>query len=130
MITLEKLDLTLGAAANQVNILNGIDFDVAAGETVSITGPSGSGKTSLILIIAGLENSTGGRVEVAGRDLALLSEDELAIFRRDTVGIVFQSFHLIPTMTALENVAVPLEFAGTENAFARAEAELAAVGLD
>lgn len=129
IITLKKLDLTLGVAANQVNILNGIDFTVGAGETVSITGPSGSGKTSLILVIAGLENATGGSIVVAGHDLAALSEDDLAVFRRDTIGIVFQSFHLIPTMTALENVAVPLEFAGAEDAFARAEAELAAVGL-
>lgn len=130
IISLSKLDLTLGTNASKVNILNGIDLTVTEGETVSIVGPSGSGKTSLILVIAGLEHPSGGTIRVAGQFLENLSEDELAIFRRDFVGIVFQSFHLIPTMTALENVAVPLEFAGLEDAFSRAQQEFAAVGLE
>jgi putative ABC transport system ATP-binding protein len=129
IVCLEKLELTLGSGASQVNVLKGIDLAIAAGETVGIVGPSGSGKTSLILVIAGLETASGGRLTVAGRDLAAMDEDALAAFRRDNIGIVFQSFHLVPTMTALENVAVPLEFAGADDAFARAEKELAAVGL-
>jgi len=102
---------------------------VASGEAVGIVGPSGSGKSTMMMVIAGLERATGGRVSVAGHDLRALDEDGLALFRRDNVGIVFQSFHLIPTMTALENVAVPLEFAGRRDAFDRARAELEAVGL-
>ncbi|MBO45070.1 MAG: hypothetical protein CMM28_15240 [Rhodospirillaceae bacterium] len=130
IISLRKLHLTLGTKASKVNILNGIDLTVTNGETISILGPSGSGKTSLILVIAGLQHATGGTIEVAGQFLENLSEDDLAIFRRDQIGIVFQSFHLVPTMSALENVAVPLEFAGLENAFERAQQELAAVGLE
>jgi putative ABC transport system ATP-binding protein len=129
MICLESIELTLGSGAGQVNILRGIDLTVGRGERVSIVGPSGSGKTSLMMVIAGLERPTGGRVTVAGHDLAGLDEDGLALFRRDTMGIVFQAFHLVPTMTALENVAVPMEFAGRADAFDRAAAELAAVGL-
>ena len=129
MVHLESVELTLGSAAGQVNILRGVDLDVAAGSRVSIVGPSGSGKTSLIMVIAGLERATGGLVNVAGRDLGQLDEDGLALFRRDTMGIVFQAFHLVATMTALENVAVPLEFAGRRDAFDAAEAELQAVGL-
>ena len=129
MVHLESVELTLGSAAGQVNILRGVDLDVAAGSRVSIVGPSGSGKTSLIMVIAGLERATGGLVNVAGQDLGQLDEDGLALFRRDTMGIVFQAFHLVATMTALENVAVPLEFAGRRDAFDAAEAELQAVGL-
>lgn len=129
MLRLEGVELTLGSAAGQVNILRGIDLSVSAGERVSIVGPSGSGKTSLIMVIAGLERATAGLVSVAGQDLGALDEDGLALFRRDTMGIVFQAFHLVPTMTAVENVAVPLEFAGRGDAFERAEAELEAVGL-
>lgn len=129
MLRLEGVELTLGSAAGQVNILRGIDLSVSSGERVSIVGPSGSGKTSLIMVIAGLERATSGLVSVAGQDLGKLDEDGLALFRRDTMGIVFQAFHLVPTMTAVENVAVPLEFAGRRDAFERAEAELEAVGL-
>jgi putative ABC transport system ATP-binding protein len=129
MIELSRLELHLASAGGEVNILRGIDLRVEAGETVGIVGPSGSGKSTMMMIIGGLERPTGGRVRVAGRDLAGLDEDALALFRRDTVGIVFQSFHLVPTMSALENVAVPLEFAGRRDAFERARAGLEAVGL-
>lgn len=129
MIRLDRVQLTLGSSAGQVNILRGIDLSVAPGERVSIVGPSGSGKTSLLMIIAGLERPTAGSVSIAQQDLGKLNEDGLALFRRDTMGIVFQAFHLVPTMTALENVAVPMEFAGRGDAFERAESELAAVGL-
>lgn len=123
------LRLTLESEAGEVNILKGIDLTIAAGETVGILGPSGSGKTSLLMVVGGLEQATSGEIEVAGHDLTSLDEDGLARFRRDTLGIVFQDFHLIPTMTALENVAVALEFAGRGDAFDRAAEELAAVGL-
>lgn len=129
MIHLEDVQLTLGSNAGQVNILRGIDLRVAPAERISIVGPSGSGKTSLMMLIAGLERPTGGRITVARQDLGALDEDGLALFRRNTMGIVFQAFHLVPTMTALENVAVPMEFAGHADAFERAERELAAVGL-
>jgi len=129
MIHLEDVQLTLGSNAGQVNILRGIDLRVAPAERISIVGPSGSGKTSLMMLIAGLERPTGGRITVAQQDLGALDEDGLALFRRNTMGIVFQAFHLVPTMTALENVAVPMEFAGQADAFERAERELAAVGL-
>ncbi|MDH3702005.1 MAG: ATP-binding cassette domain-containing protein [Alphaproteobacteria bacterium] len=129
IVRLSGVELTLGTEARQVNILRGIDLEIGAGERIGIVGPSGSGKTSMIMVIAGLERATAGRVEVAAQDLGTLDEDALALFRRDTMGIVFQAFHLIPTMTALENVAVPLEFAGRADAFDRAAAELAAVGL-
>ena len=121
--------LTVPAAAGPVNILSGVDLDVMPGEAVGIVGPSGSGKTSLLMLLAGLERATGGTVEVAGQDLTALNEDALARFRRQTVGIVFQSFHLIPTMTALENVSVPLELAGAADAADRAAASLVSVGL-
>jgi putative ABC transport system ATP-binding protein len=123
------LQLTVPAAAGPVNILTGLDLHVAAGEAVGIVGPSGSGKTSLLMVLAGLERATAGSVEVAGHDLTALDEDALARFRRDTIGVVFQAFHLIPTMTALENVSVPLELAGHRDAEQRAAAGLQAVGL-
>ena len=129
MVRLRGLELTLTSAAGPVEILRGLNAEVAAGETVSVVGPSGSGKTSMLMLVAGLERATGGLVEVAGQDLSVLDEDGLALFRRARIGIVFQSFHLIPTMTALENVAVPLELAGRRDAFERAEAVLGQVGL-
>ncbi len=125
----QDLRLTLESEAGEVNILKGIDLTIDAGETVGIVGPSGSGKTSLLMVLGGLEQATGGRLDVAGQDLGAMDEDGLARFRRDNLGIVFQDFHLIPTMTALENVAVAMEFAGRPDAFDRAEAELKAVGL-
>lgn len=129
MIRLSGIALKLASAAGEVNILRGLDLEVAAGESVGIVGPSGSGKSTMMMIIAGLERPSAGRVEVAGEDLTTLSEDQLARFRRARIGIVFQAFHLIPTMTALENVAVPLEFAGRADAFDQARAALTAVGL-
>jgi putative ABC transport system ATP-binding protein len=129
LIAARDLRLKVAGAAGEVNILQGVDLGVARGEAVGLVGPSGSGKTSLLMLLAGLERPTGGSLSVAGRDLAAMDEDALARFRRETVGIVFQAFHLVPTMTALENVAVPLEFAGRRDAFERAEAALAAVGL-
>lgn len=128
-ISLEGVHLTLESAAGPVNILRGIDLSIGAGETVGVVGPSGSGKTTMLMVLAGLERPSGGKVNVAGHDLTALSEDSLARFRRDHVGIVFQAFHLVPTMTALENVAVPLELAGRKDAFDRASEALEAVGL-
>lgn len=128
-VALEDVQLTLDSAAGPVNILRGIDLSVQAGETVGIVGPSGSGKTTMLMVIAGLERPSAGRVSVAGKDLTDLDEDALARFRRDNVGIVFQAFHLVSTMTALENVAVPLELAGRRDAFQAAEAALVDVGL-
>ena len=128
-IVMEGVHLTLAGPAGPVNILRGVDFNVAAGTAVGVVGPSGSGKTTMLMIIAGLERVSSGSVRIAGTDYANMDEDALALFRRDHVGIVFQSFHLIPTMSALENVAVPLEFAGRADAFDRAEMELKAVGL-
>ncbi len=129
MIELSDLRLTYRSGAGPVEVLRGIDLRIGAAETVSLVGPSGSGKTSMLMVIAGLEQATSGQVCVAGSDLNRMSEDELATFRRDSVGIVFQDFHLIPTMTALENVAVPLEFAGRDDAFVRAARVLEQVGL-
>jgi putative ABC transport system ATP-binding protein len=128
-IILEDVRLTLASAAGAVNILAGISLSVDKGETVALLGPSGSGKSSLLMVASGLEAPSAGRICVAGTDLAKLGEDALARFRRRHIGIVFQSFHLIPTMTALENVAVPLELQGVSDAFERAAAELKAVGL-
>ncbi len=119
----------MGPAQARVNILRGVTLAIGEGEAVGIVGPSGSGKTSLLMLLAGLERATSGSLRVAGRDLAALGEDDLARFRREEVGIVFQAFHLVPTMTALENVAIPLEFAGDPTAFTRAETALHAVGL-
>ncbi|SPF77967.1 Macrolide export ATP-binding/permease protein MacB [Pseudoprimorskyibacter insulae] len=112
-----------------VEILHGISLNVTAGETLGLVGPSGSGKSSLLMVMGGLERATSGKVLALGQDLTHMNEDQLALFRRDHMGVVFQSFHLIPTMTALENVATPLELAGVKDAFDRAEAELEAVGL-
>jgi len=128
-VHLDGVRLTLTSNAGDVNILRGIDLNVAPGESVGIVGPSGSGKTSMLMVIAGLERPSAGRVGVAGQAIEAMSEDGLALFRRNHVGIVFQDFHLLPTMTALENAAMPLEFAGREDAFGRARAELEAVGL-
>ena len=128
-IQLSDLRLTLHSDAGAVDILNGIDLNVASGETLGVVGPSGSGKTSLLMVMAGLEPATSGDVRIAGQPFQGLDEDALARFRRDQIGIVFQSFHLVPTMTTLENVALPMEFAGRDGAFEKAEAELRAVGL-
>jgi len=129
MILLDDVRLTLTSAAGPVNVLRGVSLRIGAGETVSLVGPSGSGKSTLMMVTGGLERPSAGRVVVAGSDLATLDEDGLARFRRDAIGIVFQSFHLVPTMTALENVAIPLELAGRADAFAAARAGLEAVGL-
>ena len=129
LITATGLVFTANALSGPVHVLRGVDLSVAAGEAVGIVGPSGSGKTSLLMLLAGLEKPTAGRLDVAGHDIGTLDEDALARFRRDQIGIVFQSFHLIPTMTALENVAIPLEFAGRRDAFDRAAEALADVGL-
>ncbi|HVH01643.1 MAG TPA: ABC transporter ATP-binding protein [Amaricoccus sp.] len=129
VIALEDVGLTLTGNAGPVKILSAVNLRVAAGETVGLVGPSGSGKSSLMMLIGGLEAATAGRVTVLGHELTAMDEDALARFRRARVGVVFQSFHLIPTMTALENVATPLEIAGVRDAFDRAADELAAVGL-
>ncbi|MGF1658244.1 MAG: ABC transporter ATP-binding protein [Rubrimonas sp.] len=129
IIELRDVRLTLPSRAGAVEILRGAGLTARAGETVGVVGPSGSGKSSLLMIMGGLERATGGVVRALGRDLTAMGEDALARFRRDHMGVVFQSFHLIPTMTALENVAAPLELAGARDAMERAEAELAAVGL-
>jgi putative ABC transport system ATP-binding protein len=130
LVVVDDVYLTLGSAAGPVNILRGVSLTIEAGETVALLGPSGSGKSTLMMVAAGLERPTSGRVTVAGEELAGLDEDGLARLRRRNVGIVFQAFHLIPTMTALENVAIPLELAGDRGAFAAAEAALGRVGLE
>ena len=129
ILSLTDARLTLTGNAGPVEILKGITADIAAGETVGMVGPSGSGKSSLLMLMGGLERATGGTVTALGHDLTAMNEDQLARFRREHMGVVFQSFHLIPTMTALENVATPLELAGHADAFERAEEELANVGL-
>jgi putative ABC transport system ATP-binding protein len=129
IVELRDVRLKLESLAGEVNILRGLDLVVGRGESVAVLGPSGSGKSTMMMVMAGLERASSGIVRVAGEDLGALDEDGLALFRRRHVGIVFQGFHLIPTMTARENVAVPLEFAGARAAFARADAALAAVGL-
>ena len=129
LILLEDVRLTLTSAAGPVNVLRGISATIESGTAIGLVGPSGSGKSTLMMVLGGLERVTSGKVEIAGTDLNALSEDALARFRRDRIGIVFQSFHLVPTMSALENVAVPLELAGRADAFAVAAAGLEAVGL-
>jgi putative ABC transport system ATP-binding protein len=121
--------MTLTSAAGPVKILRGVDLDVPTGKSVSVIGPSGSGKSTLMAVAGGIERPTSGRIAIDGQDLGDLSEDRLAAFRGQRIGILFQSFHLIPTMTALENVAVPMELAGVKNAFDRADEGLAAVHL-
>jgi putative ABC transport system ATP-binding protein len=128
-VSLRDVHLTLPSRAGNVDILRGVDLSVRPGEALGIVGPSGSGKTTLLMVIAGLERASRGEVVVAGQSLTGKSEDQLAAFRRDNVGIVFQSFHLIPTMTALENVAVPLEFRGAPDAMGIARDKLGRVGL-
>ncbi|KIL98010.1 ABC transporter ATP-binding protein YvcR [Paramagnetospirillum magnetotacticum MS-1] len=129
LVSLEAISLNLASLAGEVNVLDAIDLQVAAGETLGVVGPSGSGKSTLLMIMAGLERPSSGKVVVEGQDFGPMDEDALARFRRDTIGIVFQSFHLIPTMTALENVAVPLELAGHADPFGAAAEELGRVGL-
>jgi putative ABC transport system ATP-binding protein len=129
VILCEKLCVRLGSGASAVDVLTDIDLAVRRGQSLSLTGPSGSGKSTLLMAMAGLERPRSGRVVVAGEDLTRLGEDTLARLRGRAIGIVFQAFHLIPNMTALENVAVPLELAGMPKAFARAEAELLGIGL-
>ncbi|KAJ54923.1 ABC transporter [Actibacterium mucosum KCTC 23349] len=129
ILSLENAALSLRGNAGEVEILRGITLAVRRGETLGLVGPSGSGKSSLLMLLGGLERATGGQVQALDRDLTAMDEDALARFRRDHMGVVFQSFHLIPTMTALENVATPLELAGASDAFERAADELRAVGL-
>ncbi len=129
IISLKDTDLSLAANVGVVEVLRGLTLDVTRGETIGLVGPSGSGKSSLLMLLGGLERATGGSVTVLGHDLSAMNEDALARFRRQHLAVVFQSFHLIPTMTALENVATPLELAGVRDAFERADAELRAVGL-
>jgi len=129
LVQIRDLHLTVPSAAGPVNILRGIDLDIGAGEAVGVIGPSGSGKTSLLMVLAGLERATRGNIRLVGRLVTGMDEDALARLRRDTIGIVFQAFHLIPSMTALENVAVPLELAGLPDAQARARGALDGVGL-
>ena len=129
MISLQDVCLSLDGNAGRVDILDAITLDVQRGQTLGLVGPSGSGKSSLLMLMGGLERATGGTVTVLGQDLTAMTEDQLARFRRGHMGIVFQSFHLIPTLTALENVATPLELAGMPDAMDRAMDELRAVGL-
>ena len=129
LVLLEDVALTLASAAGPVDILRGVSLGIEPGETVALVGPSGSGKSSLLMVLAGLERPSRGRVLLAGHDLGALDENALARLRRSHIGIVFQSFHLLPTMTALENVAIPLELAGERDALAAAEGALARVGL-
>lgn len=129
LIEVKNLHVSLPSIAGDVHILRGLDFEIGKGEVVGMTGPSGSGKSTLLMVMAGLEPATQGRVQVAAHDYTQMDEDALARFRRTNVGIVFQSFHLVPTMTAVENVALPLELAGIAGARTRAEAALEEVGL-
>ncbi|PSL20137.1 ABC transporter ATP-binding protein [Shimia abyssi] len=129
ILSLKDAALALDSNAGRVEILHGISLEVQKGETLALVGPSGSGKSSLLMLMGGLERATGGQINALGKDLSTMSEDALARFRRENMGVVFQNFHLIPTMTALENVATPLELAGHRDALHRAGTELEAVGL-
>jgi putative ABC transport system ATP-binding protein len=129
VIDASDVTLALGSGAGRVEILRGVGLQVASGESVALLGPSGSGKSSLMAVLSGLERATGGTIRIAGADFTALGEDDLARARRGRIGIVLQAFHLLPTMTALENVAVPLELAGRQGAFDMARSELEAVGL-
>ena len=129
IVSLRDVELTLTSRAGSVEILRNITLDIERGQSISIVGPSGSGKTSLLMVMAGLEPATKGKVMVAGHDLKTLSHDQVANVRGKEIGIVFQSFHLVPTMTALENVALPLEFRGDKEALTRAKELLTEVGL-
>jgi putative ABC transport system ATP-binding protein len=129
IVVFKNVRLTLASRAGPVSILRDVDLEAREGQSLAIVGPSGSGKTSLLMVMAGLERASSGKVAVAGHDLSALSEDELALMRGAEIGIVFQSFHLVPTMTALENVALPLEFAGADHAFVTAAELLQEVGL-
>ncbi len=129
LVVLNDVHLKLDSLAGPVNVLRGVSLSIGRGERVGVVGPSGSGKSTMMMIMAGLERPSSGRVAVAGEELTKMDEDGLALFRRHRVGIVFQAFHLVPTMTALENVAIPLEFAGRRDAFERARAGLESVGL-
>ena len=129
VLSMTDAKLSLDGNAGRIDILKGISLEVLRGETLGLIGPSGSGKSSLLMLMGGLERATSGKIEALGHNLSDLDEDALARFRRDHMGVVFQSFHLIPTMTALENVATPLELAGVGDAFERAASELDAVGL-
>ena len=129
ILSLRDVHLELNSDAGAVHILRGIDLKINPGETIGVIGPSGSGKTSLLMVIAGLEPATKGSITAAGHEITGLGEDQLTRFRRDHVGIVFQSFHLVPTMSALENVALPMEFAGHDHAFDKARHHLETVGL-
>ena len=128
-IAMRDVDLTLGSGASRVHVLRGVTLEVPAGVAVGLVGPSGSGKSTLLMTAAGLERPDSGSIRVAGQEITRMGEDELARFRGRRIGIVFQAFHLIPTLTALENVAIPMELAGDRDAMARAAAELTAVGL-
>lgn len=129
LVRVDAIDLSLGRDASRVHILKSVSLEIGRGEAIGLVGPSGSGKSTLLMTMAGLERPDTGRIIIDGEDLTGLDEDSLARFRGRNIGIVFQSFHLIPTMTALENVAVPLELAGDDDAFDRAATELEAVGL-
>lgn len=129
ILSLTDVSLSLNGNAGLVDILHDISLEVAAGETLGLIGPSGSGKSSLLMLMGGLETATSGQIVALDQPLTTMNEDQLALFRRDNMGVVFQSFHLIPTMTALENVATPLELAGVRDAFRQAETALDAVGL-
>ncbi|NVK34679.1 MAG: ABC transporter ATP-binding protein [Rhodobacteraceae bacterium] len=128
-VSLKNVHLSLGEGAGKVHILQGIDLSIPFRTSVGLVGPSGSGKSTLLMVLAGLERADSGEVKISGSDLSVMSEDDLAKFRGENIGIIFQSFHLIPNMTALENVAVPLELAGDKDAFQKARAELESVNL-
>ncbi len=129
IVTAKKISLSLPSASGTVDILKNVDLDIKSGERIGVVGPSGSGKTSLLMVLSGLQRATGGNIKIGGKTITKMTEDELSAFRRDNIGIVFQNFHLVPTMTALENVGRPLEFGGDKNAVEKAKAVLEQVGL-